>query len=507
LRPGRVVLALAGAALAVAAGAPASAEEDPPPAPPDAAPPEPDPAATPTSPVKRPAGEASTPGSDDVVVVRPPPVVATWPPGAFPDAPSVCLPPTPPCWHGSVALRGRLRTTEDERDSDAYAYLTLRYRDETTHGWSGSVFGRLAYDLDGGTDRDGGYAFDSVDDTFGSRWTARLYHAWAAYRPRSEVVEQVTAGRQWTEAGDGFTFDGVHATLWPAGREADLSVFVFGGVPAHLYEDAPEGDAIVGAGLSAAPWRGGDVRADLVWIDDETEVYGRERATLLSLEASHRTGPRSRARAWYRQLDLEPREVGASFDAYSARWDASLRAKARAQLIDENETVTDLDPYFAITQDLRPYGDAFLAGSKTLSPRVTVEAGAAARALFDGDDEGVYNREWARVFGTVVTTDWPARGWSLSGTVEWYGGDDEVTALGAAAEWRPSRRWRVAFGTDFSLWRVDLYADEERKESRGWYLRASHRPNDLWRFDLSVRLETDDDDEWLTATAGVRRDF
>jgi hypothetical protein len=484
------------------AGAPAATGEEEPPAP------EAVPAPAPEAAVEPAAGKAPpTAPEGGVPAALPAPVVLTEPPGRFPDAPFVCVPSAPPCLHGSVAVRYRSRATDDTKDQDAYAYLTLRWRDETTYGWSGSVFGRLAYDLDGGGDSDGFYVFDSVDDTFDSRLTARLYHAWANWRPTSEVVEQVRIGRQWTEAGDGFTFDGVHATFRPMGRDADLSVYAFGGIPTHLYEDAPEGDGILGVGASACLWRGGDLRADLVHIDDENDVYGTERATLLSVEAGHRLAPESRVRAWYRQLDEDPREVGAAFDAYSTRWDASVRVRAHAQLLEEKETVYDLDPYYAVTQDLEPYWDALVAGSKALSRCVSVEVGGAARVLFDPDDEGTYNHEWQRVFATVSTDHWPARGWSLSGTAEWYGGDEDVLAVGAAAEWKPSRRWRLTFGTDYSLWRTDLYADEERYDSRGYYVRASHRPNDLWRFDLSVRYEDDDFDSYLTVTAGVRRDF
>jgi hypothetical protein len=400
-----------------------------------------------------------------------------------------------------------MRATEEEEDQDAYAYVTLRYRDEATYGWSASAFGRVAHDLDGGGDADGGYVFDSVDDTYDSRTTARLYHAWAACRPRSDLVEQVRFGRQWTEAGDGFTFDGVHATLRPAGPDADLSVFAFGGVPLELRDGSPEGDGIFGVGAAASLWRGGDLRADLVHLEDETETYGRTRATLLSVEGAHRLGTASRVRAWFRTLDEDPREAGAALDAVSPRGDASLRVRAHAQLLREKETVYELDPFYAVVQDLRPYGDVLVAGSKSFSRRVAVEAGVSARALFDPDDVGTYNREWRRVFATVTAADWPACGWGLSGTAEWYAGDDEVLALGAAAEWKPSRRWRVAFGTDFALWRTDLYAAEERHESRGWYVRATHRPSDRWRFDLSARFEEDDDDSWLTLTAGVRRDF
>ncbi len=424
------------------------------------------------------------------------------------------------CWRGSVALKYRGRTAGSEHDNDLYAYLTLRYGDEGANGWSSSVHGKLAYDLDGGQNPSAFFPFASIDDTFHGPLTGRLYHAWANWHEEGAPIENVRIGRQWTETGDGFLFDGVHVTFAPScyanapcgsgpcSSDKNVRLSVFGGVPAHLFEDSPEGDWIVGAGISGNPWWGAEARADVVHVEDKNDFYGKPNPTIAYAEIRQRFGNACTGRAWYSQLNEEPRRWGVSFDTYAAPWDASFRGRFESQMLREKQTAYDIDPYFAILETLQPYWDLHLSASKGVGDHVIVEAGGDARRLWRESDQGTFNREFDRGFVTLSTVDWPSCGVGLYVTGEvWDSEGQRLKDVEGGLDWKPSRCWRFSAGTDYALWRTDLFATAERFDSRGYYIRVVHTPSELWRFDLSLRYEHDSLDDYWTVQAGVRRSF
>lgn len=409
--------------------------------------------------------------------------------------------------HGSVAVRYRHRSGDGERDNDLYQYVALRYRKDRDVGWSGSFYGRLAEDLDGDRDNAGFYVFDGIDDTFDSAVTGRLYHLYASYRFAGGFLERVRFGRQAVDGGYPFLIDGVHARSAPFGCE-EVQVSAFAGVPAHIYEASPEGDFIGGLGVALKPWRGGDLRLDWAYLEDENEFYGRPTNHLLTGEVRHRFSEWTHGRAWYQQVDDDPRELGLALTSFSPRTATTVRGTFRAQLERENELVYDLDPYYAILLALEPYWDGHLAVAKSLSDCVTVEVGGTARRLFDGDDEGVFNREYFRAFATLTLDGRPTSCWTFSWTADYWEADDEHTFGGGfEARYRPSDRFRVTAGLDYALWRTDLYTASERFDAWGGYVKVTWAPSGCWKADLSVRVDDDDEDTYLTVNLGLRYEF
>jgi hypothetical protein len=495
--------------------APAADDAPPVPAPPDAPPapppaPGPDPGA-PKAPDEKDPAKPEEPKKEEA---KPEPEAEKAkepekapPPAPPPETVPVCMPNEPLCVRGSVAARFRARTSGDGDDFDLYEYLTLRVRDDDHPGWSGSLHARLAEDLDGEGDDGSFFVFDSVDDTYDSAVTGRLYHAYANYRPCSGPVEEVRIGRQYVDAGDGFLVDGVRATSAPLDARRQVRVHAFVGLPAHLYEGSVEGDFIVGAGVTGRPWRGADARVDWVHVEDENEFYGKPVNDVFTAELRQRFSSCFSVRGWYQQVDDDPRTLAGSFLAYLWRSDWTVRGSARSQLGREHALVFDVDPYFAVVQTLEPYWDAHLAASKGIGECFSAEAGVTLRRLWDEDDEGTFNREFERLHATLSTWRWPARSLSLAVTGEWWWSHDEATSIGFEAEWKPSRCLKVVLGTDYALYRTDLYTNSERLDSRGWYLRASYGTSERWKADLSVRIEDDDFDTYATIQGGVRFEF
>lgn len=425
-------------------------------------------------------------------------------------APLCGAPKAPVCtWSGDVTLRFKGRYTDSDSDSDLYQHLRLRYRREDATGLSGSVHLRVSEDLDGLDDSAQFFVFDSIDDTYDSAVVARLYHAYVNYRTAGGALEQVRAGRQYITAGDVFQVDGAHATFAPSGRASLLRAYLFGGVPTHLFDTSLEGDWIFGAGVSFTPWRGASLEISDVYLEDQNNLYGGNTANLLAVEGSQRLSCWGTLRGAYQHLDAEPRRASVSLDAYLARYDATLRAALFTQILNEREQVYDIDPYFAILIDQAPYWDARLSAGKGLTRCLHLEGGLHTRKLYDQADQGVFNREFVTVYGTLSSKGWPWNSLGLALTGEWWSAEaqEDVFALGFEADWRSGRRWRFTAGTDYSLYRTDFYAAAERYHNYGWYLRTRWQPRACWELDGSVRVDDDDFDTYLTVTLAARYEF
>jgi hypothetical protein len=418
--------------------------------------------------------------------------------------------PTPArkCWSGDVTVRFRGRYASDATDDDLYQYLRARYGREDTPGWSISTLFRLSEDLDGLARGKSFFVFDSVDDTYDSAVLGRLYHLYANYRTCGPV-EQVRVGRQYVTAGDVFQMDGAHVTFAPQGQCCPTRLYVYGGIPTHLFESSIEGDWMVGAGASFEPWRGGSLEVADTYFQDKNDIYGEPTSNLFSLEGTQRVTDWLTVRGRYQHLNEYPRIASGSFDFVSPRCDLTIRGNLFAQLHTENQQVYDIDPYYAILQQLNPYYDVDLSGSKGIGRYLTAELGTHIRRLWNRDDTGTFNREFSEFYGTLSTTDWPRQNLSLALTGEWWNSpsSENVGAVAFDAEWNPSCRWRWSAGVDFSLYKTDLYLVEERYQNYGYYLRARFRPSPCWEFDGSVRLDEDDFDHYLTVNLVARWNF
>jgi hypothetical protein len=245
-----------------------------------------------------------------------------------------------------------------------------------------------------------------------------------------------------------------------------------------------------------------------VYFEDETDVYGHEATNLLSAEATQRIQCLT-LRARYQHLDHDPRIGAVSFDLVLPQWDATLRGSAFGQLRIQRQQVFDLDPYYAILQQFAPYYELELAASKGIGRCLTAEAGVHVRELWTEEDEGTFNREFRLYHATLATNGWPSRPLSLAVTGEWWDAspDEDVAAVGFEAQWKPSPCWRWTAGMDYSLYRTDIYAAAERYDNYGWYARLRWRPGSRWEVDGSVRLDSDDFDEYWTVNLSLRWEF
>jgi hypothetical protein len=403
----------------------------------------------------------------------------------------------PRCWSGAASVRACARFTDDETDDDLYEHVLLRYRREDAQGWSASMSLRFAEDLDGDHDGSTFFAFDSIDDTYDATVVARLYHLYANWRNDGATLEEARFGRQDVSAANElFHVDGVRTRWRPT---CGTTVSAFGGIPTHLYDTSHGGDLVAGAVLAFSPWCGGNVEVSDVYVEDEN-LYGRPDANLAAVELRQALGLCGQVTVGYQQIDDDPRRAWGSLDAYVASIDASVRAFARVQILDEKQEVYDLDPYHAIVLDQEPYWETSLSVSKGIGCASTLEAGLHVRRLFDEDDEGTFNHDFTRAWATFGTAPWGRRGVELSVTGEgWWSGDGEdFGAVGFEAAWAPSPCFRGAVGLDYALYRTDLFTETETEDSYEVYVRARRRLSPHWELGGTLRAEFDRYDTYGT---------
>ena len=212
-------------------------------------------------------------------------------------------------------------------------------------------------------------------------------------------------------------------------------------------------------------------------------------------------------RLWYEQVDSHPREIGVSGLSYLPERDVALRGSFKSQLYDENALVYDVDSFTAIMQTLRPYWDAHLSASKGFQNLVTIEGGVTARGLWDYDDEGTYNRQFARFYATISRECFPRRDVTLSLTGEYWASHDDVFSGGFDVTWKPSTCFRLSAGIDYSLYRTDIYDGSERYDAYDVYARVTFAPAASWKANVSVIAEDDSEGTFLTLQAGLAYEF
>jgi hypothetical protein len=142
--------------------------------------------------------------------------------------------------------------------------------------------------------------------------------------------------------------------------------------------------------------------------------------------------------------------------------------------------------------------------SRQVTKRTRFDLGADVRRVSDDDDVGEYNRDWERYYATASVQDAFVPGLTLSVTADqWDGEGRDIGTWGADATREIGERWRVSAGSYYSLYKYDLYANEERDDVRSYYARARFEKSDRLRFDLGYEFEDDDFEEYHLVRWGM----
>jgi hypothetical protein len=400
---------------------------------------------------------------------------------------------------GSLTTRYRGRFVEGASDHDLYELLAL---DVERGAWKAHLVGQLVADVDGREDDQDGFVFFSLQDTHDTAVTGRLDAAWIE-RGDLGRFEAVRIGRQLAlETPLVLSFDGVSVrTRELGGRRCVLGASA--GVPVHTFESSSSGDGLLDAFVQTRPWRTTRLRLDWMHLDDESRL-GKHDDDLLALAVDQGIGERLDLELDHSRLEGEPRDVRVGLRAADAELALVAEVSYYELLEAQSDLAVPLDPLESTLIALFPFRQLRATVSKALGAHVELALGLDARRVDDADDVGEFNRDFDRFWGTLATDAGLGEDTTLSLSLDrWHGATDDFTTLGLGCEHELSERTRVELGTDFSLFKYELYTATERDDVRTWYARLRHEAGERATLDLRYELEDDDADLFHVLRAGL----
>ena len=430
----------------------------------------------------------------------------------------------PPGLHlGSLVLSGdlsqkyRFRTTSRESDQDLYGYLNLdgRLPHEGAKGarpYSSLNFNfQGSYNLDidsfrGSGDPQGSFIpFSDITNTYQERLQGYIYSAYVELE-ELRSFELARAGRQQIYREYGILFDGgrVRTERWNT-----LALEVYGGLPAHLHESSPRGDAFAGAGVDSALLPGLVVGADYFYIRDERDrgLPDSDEHVYLG-RGTYRANEEWRIDASASWVDTRDRlqQVIASYNSIDWGLAGTLRAARQNGVADFQSSEISpyvfiegsYAPYYQFTLDLRqPIGDTFGAGG-----------GVDVRQLEDESDDRLYNHSFRNFYLQADAAElWPGSRLTVRGDLWDTVGGDDIHSVGFEVDQKVGELLRARAGTSFALYRIDLFTGKERERDRLYYLRLRWNVARGLEVDTDYHYERDSVTEYHTLIVGIRKWF
>lgn len=422
------------------------------------------------------------------------------PPVAPPPGVAESKPPWMESLHGTVVAKYRARWTDKDADSDLYEYLTLSWGNPERDAIRACASLRFSEDLDGQTDTDGYYVFDSRDDTYQHDATSHLYTAYVDLN----LGFRLRGGRQTLEGiPEAVAMDGGLAQIALHER---VSVAAFGGVPVNHFESSPANDLMYGGWIEATPWSRSQLRLEYLHLEDEN-VFGAFEDDLLGLAAEQGAGP-YRLSGRYTWLEDASRDVTGRLTAGFAAWGFLLEAQATYLFERQQALSYAIDPYSLFLIDLEPYVQSSLRASQSLGGGFFLESSATVRELTKKEDEGVYNREFVRWNVTPRANGWPISEISLALSGDyWRSTADDFWTVGGDLSWTLHPAIEAGAGSSYALYSLDLFTGEEHERVRLVYTSLRLRLAEGSFIDARFSIEENDVDRFKMLEVGVRRAF
>jgi hypothetical protein len=431
------------------------------------------------------AGTSALEAAPHADAAQSPAPAATPAPDAAPDPSSTSVP-----IHGSLSSMLRGRWSGGEHDYDVLEVLALDVGDAARGGWTGHLMTRVAADLDGHPSGSPS-VFSDLHDTYDEAVVPVLYDAYAEKRDVG-TFERVRIGRQslW-DTPEFAWFDGVSAET----KESGPQHMLFGGyvgIPTAAYESAHQGDWIGGLYGLAQPWTGGRARVEWMHVDDQS-TPGTEEVDLWKLAVGQHVGKNLDFDGSYTRMLSDDRDVRLHASWYEPEAAFTVQATYYQLLQTQGSLPLPLDPYSESLNSLFPFHQGQLLFTKGFSAHVDVTGGVDARRVSDSGDEGTFNRDFDRVYSTVVLRDLLPGSVAAGLTGEVWDGTGSHTESWGLDLSRPfGTAVDGSIGSYYSLYKVDVFADEERTDVRTYYLRCKWRRTADTTWDLWYEHENDD---------------
>ncbi len=402
-------------------------------------------------------------------------------------------------------MRYRYRSTSTESDSDLYEVLSFSYGNATKDPIIAVLTARLAEDLDSNRNVQGYYPFSSVEDSYHHSATQQLYTAYLEVPALLEGVS-VRGGRQYLEdIPEGVLMDGGSLKI----RSGTLlSLSLYGGLPANLYESASSGDAMYGAAAEAS-LEGvvrGRYRVEYLHLRDEN-AYGLHEDDLLGLSMDESAGAFG-FYARYTMLEWESRDLVGRLTASLP--EEGIQIQFQAIYVFQRIEVHSyaLDPFASFMMAMEPYVDLTARASKSFGSDFSVDGSVTARQLTRNATESTYNHEFFRANIAPRLTNWPLQDVSISAGADYWNStaDDFWTAAGDIS-WAIRKDLSLSAGSSYALYSIDAFSGDERERVRTYSVMLKWKFAASTTLDARYVLEDSDLDRFHILDIGVRHAF
>lgn len=411
--------------------------------------------------------------------------------------------------HGYMSARYIYRDTREDIDQDMDGGIGLEIGDPSRHQATGHFMARGRMDVDGKSGHDGYYPFDNVNDAYGDNLDGWIYYAHVDLH-RIENIKVVSIGRQLLWDTPVFVhFDGVRVETEGIQKLSGLKFGAYGGVPAHLYESSPEGDAVYGAFARARPLPGTNLSLHWMHIEDDN-LFGDESDDLYELKVSQAINESLRVESSYTRLEEKSRDLELRTTYFNADRDLLVQGSYYELLETQKVHSIELDHYYGAANEYHPYRQFSVLVYKGLGEAVAVTGGLDGRGLVNEDDEGPLNHEFLHYFASASINSKSDEGPGASVTVDsWesYTLDEDIVSLGGDVSYEFGEKFRANTGVYYSLYKYDYYLDSERFRVRTYYVKLRYRPTEALTFNLGYEFEDNDFDDYQRLQIGTRTTF
>jgi len=187
--------------------------------------------------------------------------------------------------------------------------------------------------------------------------------------------------------------------------------------------------------------------------------------------------------------------------------------------VSQRHTVQDITTefnYFVTTmREYHPYYQAKLYVYKEFSEKVAAEASYSQRELrYPSRDEGIMNHEFGEGTFALVFSDMLGNGSEFTIEAEYFDTkDDDFATWGFEwmMPWTRDKKGKpvlsTSIGSEFSRYKYDVLDETEREGVRTVYGEFRYKLSKDWRFTFKWEFESDDYDNYNTATVGLKYKF
>lgn len=428
---------------------------------------------------------------------------------------------------GVLYTRYRLRAGAGDHDQDMYEFLSMDFGDKNRQPVTGHFDARVAEDLTGHHAIAKADVFAGIVDTYSSQIDPTLYSAYADFN-RIPGVDFLRAGRQFNyDTPEVAQFDGLRLDTKPFLEEHETVFSFYGGLPVHQYQHSSAGDWLVGAAAEGRPWKSARLRLDYLHADDDLsgERSGSQLVSSLGLNTGDGTqhndllalsmwqtfrNPDLRLQGRFSVLDGEPREALARVVYNKPDDQLQVSATYRAWFERQGRLATEFDTFFDTLLGQEPYHNGNLVVTKGWTEYFWMEAGAWVRRMLNDSSVGAFNREFDRYYSTFQIRDLPIKGLSYSVTGSWWEGHGQAPdtgQVGADVSYRWKKEFQSSIGTDYAMYKYDLFTNSERDQVRTYYVKQRWRPNRWATLDVNYEHERSRNGTFNTLTVTFRFTF